>query len=272
MNFYVVPFKVIPLRYNTLVPPFFPILDALLICTFRFLSPQSCQNAVLSWVSSILGTGKSHRGLNLVNTVAEVWLRCFFVAKKLRTSNDEWAGALSQFWNELRCHTLQTQNIRKNCMARAKRYADILSNFSNSDSTILYNNFLHCFSVFIGCWRAGPSRASVVIHFFSTFCEELVPLVNTFLTYSTLTVCHFQHFKWFSALNSTFYTKFDAYSLIHFFRQRKIGNTRKTRLTFMPLTNKQKMLYCWNCEHTFGTSVPTWGKKIENRMYMAREI
>ena len=80
MNFYVVPFKVIPLKYNTLVPTFFPILEALLICTFwyvlklsaiRFLSPQSWQNAVLSWVSLILGTGKSHRGLNLVNTLAE---------------------------------------------------------------------------------------------------------------------------------------------------------------------------------------------------------
>ena len=66
---------------------------------------------------------------------------------------------IQQFWNELRCHTLQTQNIRKNCTAWANRYADILSNFSNSDSTILRNDFLHYFSVLIGCWRAGPSRA-----------------------------------------------------------------------------------------------------------------
>ena len=43
MNFYVVPFKVIPLIYNTLVPAFFPILEALLTCTFRYvlkLSPR----------------------------------------------------------------------------------------------------------------------------------------------------------------------------------------------------------------------------------------
>ena len=137
------------------------------------------------------------------------------------------------------------------------KYADILRNFSNSDSTILHNNFLHSFNIFIGRWRARPSRTSVVIHFFSISCEELVPLVNTFLTYSTLTVCHFQHFKCFWALNFIFYTKFDAYSLIHFFRQQKIANARKTLLTFMPLINKQKMLYCWNCEHTFRTSVPT---------------
>ena len=37
MNFYVVPFKVIPLGYNTLVPAFFPILEALLICTFWYV-------------------------------------------------------------------------------------------------------------------------------------------------------------------------------------------------------------------------------------------
>ena len=70
----------------------------------------------------------------------------------------------------------------------------------------------------------------------------LVPLINTFLTYSTLTVCHFQHFKCFWAFKSSFYTKIDAYSSIHFFRQQKIANTRKTLLTFMPLTNKKNAI------------------------------
>ena len=37
MNFYVVPFKVIPLRCNTLVPAFFPILEALLIWIFWYV-------------------------------------------------------------------------------------------------------------------------------------------------------------------------------------------------------------------------------------------
>ena len=46
-----------------------------------FLSPQSWQNAVLLCISSILGTGKSHRGLNLVNTVGDAWLRCCFWPK-----------------------------------------------------------------------------------------------------------------------------------------------------------------------------------------------
>ena len=80
----------------------------------------------------------------------------------------------------------------------------------------------------------------VVIYLFSTFCEELVPPLNTFLTYSTLTVCHFQHFRCFWALNFIFYTKFYAYSLIYFFRQQKIANSRKTLLTFMPFTTNKK--------------------------------
>ena len=192
-----------------------------------------------------------------MNTVAEAWLRCCFWPKNYESAMISEQVKIQQFWNWLRCHALQTQNIRKSCMAWANWYADILSNFSYSDSTILHNKFVHCFSVFIGCLRAGPFGASVVTHIFSIFREGLVLLVNTFLTYSTLTVCHFQHFKCFWALNSIFYTKFDAYSLIHLLRQQKIANTRKTLLTFMPLINKQKMLYCLNCEHTLGKSVPT---------------
>ena len=79
MNFYVAPFKLIPLGYNTLVPAFFPILEALLICTFWYVLKLSQRFGFyllnrgkrLSWVSSILGTGRSHRGLNLVSTMAE---------------------------------------------------------------------------------------------------------------------------------------------------------------------------------------------------------
>ena len=221
-----------------------------------------------SWWFSVLPLGRLCFGFDVITIYSrfvtsydpfkQIWIVVDVIQHFL--SDGHTKGVLvkiQQLWNELCCHTLQTQNIRKNCMAWANRYADILRNFSNSDLTILYNNFLHCFSVFIGCWCAGPSWASVVIHLFSTFCEELVLLVNTFLTYSTLTVCHFQHFKCFWALNSIFYTKFYAYSLIHCFQQQKIANTRKTLLTFIPLINKQKMLYCWNCEHTFGTSVPT---------------
>ena len=49
-------------------------------------NPQSWQNAILSWVSSILGTGKNREygGWGMITVL--------FLAKKLRTSNDEWAG------------------------------------------------------------------------------------------------------------------------------------------------------------------------------------
>ena len=40
-----------------------------------------------------------------------------FLGKKLRTRMTSEQVKIQQFWNELRCHTLQNQNIRKNCMA-----------------------------------------------------------------------------------------------------------------------------------------------------------
>ena len=173
-----------------------------LLSTIRFLSPQSWQNAVLSWVSLILGTGKTLRGLNLMNTVDEAWLRCCFWPKNYEQAMMSEQVKIQQFWNELRCHTLQTHISEKIAWHEPTQPTDMP--ISSATSLIVIRRFsitiFFTASVFIGCWRAGPSRASVVIHLFSTFCEELVPLINTFLTYSTLTVCHFQHFKCFWAL------------------------------------------------------------------------
>ena len=91
MNFYVVPFKVIPLRYNTLVPAYYPILKALLILIFWYVlelsqrfgfyllnrgKTPSFHGSLQSWEHE-----KCHRGLNLVNTVAKSWLRWFFWPK-----------------------------------------------------------------------------------------------------------------------------------------------------------------------------------------------
>ena len=64
MNFYVVPFRVIPLRYNTLVPAFFPILEALPIC-------KKLQGA----------KSGEYGGWGMITM--------FFLVKKLRTSNDK---------------------------------------------------------------------------------------------------------------------------------------------------------------------------------------
>ena len=48
MNFYVVPFKVIPLGYNTLVPAFFPILEALVICTLWYILKRRLNTDILT--------------------------------------------------------------------------------------------------------------------------------------------------------------------------------------------------------------------------------
>lgn len=61
--------------------------------------------------------------------------------------------------------------------------ANILANFSNSYSTLLYNNFLHCF---IDCWRAGVSTWEIVIYIFS---PPPVKSLNHFFAQSRLTKC-----------------------------------------------------------------------------------
>ena len=52
---------------------------------------------------------------------------------------------------------------------------------------------------------------------------------------------------------------------------RKMANTRKTLLTFMRLTNKKNaiLLKLWTYIQEKCANI---GKKIENRMYIAREI
>ena len=44
------------------------------------------------------------------------------------------------------------------CLAWAESYANVISNLSNSDSTIIQNHFLPCFNVFIGCRSAHAYR------------------------------------------------------------------------------------------------------------------
>jgi hypothetical protein len=48
---------------------------------------------------------------------------------------------MQQFWNEFCCHSFHTQNISKNVMRWANRYAD----FSYCDSPIIHNHFFHFF-------------------------------------------------------------------------------------------------------------------------------
>ena len=68
INNYLVPFKVASLRYNTLMPAFFPILETLLKRTFWH--HQYLFNRGKS-VSSILERVKSQRGPSPLNTVVE---------------------------------------------------------------------------------------------------------------------------------------------------------------------------------------------------------
>lgn len=70
------------------------------------------------------------------------------------------------------CETLHDQDIQNNCMSWVNWYINIISNFSDSNSTIAHNHFLHCRFVNVW-WCAGTSRAWVIFNVFTTIIETL---------------------------------------------------------------------------------------------------
>ena len=98
MNFHRFPFKVIPLRCNILVPAFFPILKALLICTFWYVLKLSQRFGFY-----LLNRGKPRPFMGLFNLgnrkksqgaksgeYGDLGLiTVLFLAKKLQTYNEE---------------------------------------------------------------------------------------------------------------------------------------------------------------------------------------
>jgi hypothetical protein len=66
-----------------------------------------------------------------------------FLAKKLRTSNDE----IQQFWNEFCCQSFHALNFWKNVMTWANWYANFISNFCYCDSAIIHNHFSTFFTL-----------------------------------------------------------------------------------------------------------------------------
>jgi len=63
ITIYFVPFKVIPLRYYTLVPALFPIFEALLICVFWLFIALSSSSDVVIFISSIVANFRPFMGL-----------------------------------------------------------------------------------------------------------------------------------------------------------------------------------------------------------------
>lgn len=64
------------------------------------------------------------------------------------------------FWLKLSNFGTHYAATHPTCLVYANWKANILSTFSNSSSTILHNNFRHCFNVFVSCWRAPASRVN----------------------------------------------------------------------------------------------------------------
>ena len=89
---------------------------------------------------------------------------------------------------------------------------NIISNHSNNDSTIIRNNFLHCFNVFIGCWGARATSTSIVIGIFSAFLKPVSTTIELDSFNATVNISNV-----LCTFNLIFYTKLNTVSLIHLF-------------------------------------------------------
>ena len=62
-------------------------------------------------------------------------------------------------------------------------------------SSIIQNHYLQCFNVFIGNWRAGATRKSIIIGIFSAFLKPVVSQLNLCSANIRLPWLHGEHFK-----------------------------------------------------------------------------
>ena len=176
--------------------------------------------------------------------------------------------SLIHFWNNLRFRSFHAYNIIKICSAWAERYANVISNLSNSDSTIIQIYFLHCFNVIINYWRVWATRMSIVIDKLSAFFKPVIPLLNLCSARCRLAK-HFnsQHFKCSCTFNFIFYTNLNTFSLVHFSNGKKIEEHTKTRLNFLSVKNKLTIQNDWYCQHMYITDVKIWKSNIRNSRY-----
>ena len=146
-------------------------------------------------------------------TLRQIFMMHHAIAIEVKKSEQNlhiWPNSMcliKQFWTNLHCHTFHAENIGKNCLACAERYANIISSLSNIDSMIIHNHFLHCCNVFIGCWCARATRTSIVIDIFQACLKPFMPQLNLCSAYSRLTKCHSLYFKDACTFNFIFYTK-----------------------------------------------------------------
>lgn len=116
--------------------------------------------------------------------------------------------------------TRLVSHFRKNCMAQANRYANILRWFY--DFSTQFSSQLQRFHLLL------MMILSEICHWhLLAVLDKLVPLINNIFTEGSLTVSLCQHTKTFGALIFIFYTKFVADSLINFFDRKKSPSTWK---------------------------------------------
>ena len=185
--------------FDSLVPTYFPILEALQKIIFCDLLQLPLR--FRSWLVRQLPLGWLSFGFHVIT------INPWFV-----TSYDP----LEQIWVVADRDQYLLSNV--NAILFFGRNLAILVRISwrpvscpnhwFDDWSILFSSLHQCFP-FVCCWRARASDTLFVVHIFSGLGKHLVPLLNVASVQGSFTIYHSQHSECVRALNFVFHTKFE---------------------------------------------------------------
>ena len=159
-------FKVTPLRYNKLIPAFFPVLQTLLKRAFWYR-----QQLLFRFFFYLLNRRKIfsfHRCLFFF--FGKLWPFLNKFGLSLNAANISSAMSMRRYF----CSIFSNFGT---IFAEARfmfQCANMIRNLSNSNSTIIRNYFLHSLDIFIGCWHTRPTRMSSAVDIFCAFLKPVI--------------------------------------------------------------------------------------------------
>ena len=123
---------------------------------------------------------KSGSSLNVVNSSWAISMRRFFAQKFCNFSTIFTAiRFISKISTKIACY----------------EHTDMLTSTATSLIVIRWvvkNYFLHCFNVFIGCWRTQAIRTCIVVDIFSAFLKPVI----LYMPNATLNISNVEHHHW----------------------------------------------------------------------------
>ena len=145
---------------------------------------------------------------------------------------------------------------------------NVISNPSNSDSRIIQNHFLHCFNVFISCWRARPSltssRHSLNRLYHNWTCVLLIVDSPNITTNISNVLAH---------LISFFYTKYSFFGPFFWIvKNRREHQNTVNLFSCQKQTDNPKWLILSRYTRVTDMCTNITEKKWENQTYVIHEI